>query len=88
MDWPVFYDSKVVQSDGVVSNCLPKNNSTGLRDAQDVLNSDLDQKDASYIYGDDYYSDSKDSIFPNNYNSYTTDSRYTTTLIQQIVDVQ
>ena len=50
-------------------------------------NPDLGQRDASYVYGDDYYYYTKDSRFPNNYYSYTTDSIYNTiTLIQQVID--
>ena len=82
MDWPVFYDGQVVQFDGMMRNSLPQQNSTGLQDAQDVLNPNLDQRDASYIYGDDCYSDTRNSIFPSNYNSYTMDTRYTITPIQ------
>ena len=68
VDWPVFYDSQVVQFDGAWAIVYPHMKiSTGLRNAQDVPNPDLDQRDASYIYGDDYYSYTKGSRFPNNY---------------------
>ena len=39
--------------------------STGLQNAPDVLNPYLDQRDASYIYYDNYYSNAIYAIYPN-----------------------
>ena len=60
------YDSQVVQFNGEVSKMLPPFKiSTGLRNAPDVPNPYLDQRDASYIYEDNYYSNATDNSHPN-----------------------
>ena len=60
------YDSQVVQFNGEVSKMLPPFKiSTGLRNAPDVPNPYLDQRDASYIYEDNYYSNATDNSYPN-----------------------